>query len=317
MDAESANLLGRLSLPSLRLTTIEDIERADPELRAVRGSRTSTEYCWTAASAICLHYLVAEPDLDVLTYLDADLHLWSSPDPLFEELGDGSVLLIPHRAARNLGYPCGYFNVGWLTFRNDDRGRTAVSWWRERCLEWCHDRIEDGRFGDQKYLDDWPTRFAGVRVSSLAAAGVGPWNDGRSQITGDADAPIVDGEPLIFFHHSGFHPYRSTRLTRAVGRRTALLRVVDGPAPLVFGLAQTPASPIVEGIWRRYGANVSRALADLVGVGASADRLLDQASASFTAWRLAEATVPASALRLYRRLPLVVRHRLFRSISPS
>jgi hypothetical protein len=153
-------------------------------------------------------------------------------------------------------------------------------------------------------------------VSSLAAAGVGPWNDGRSQITGDALAPIVNGEPLIFFHHSGFHPYRSTRLARTVGRLTALLRAVDGPAPLVFGLAQAPASPIVEGIWRRYGANVSRGLAELVGVGASADRLLDHASARLTAWRLVEATVPASAVRLYRRLPLVVRHRLFRSISP-
>ncbi len=45
-----------------------------------------------------------------------------------------------------------------MTFKRND-GELVRSWWEERCLEWCYARFEDGKFGDQKYLDDWTSRF--------------------------------------------------------------------------------------------------------------------------------------------------------------
>lgn len=45
------------------------------------------------------------------------------------------------------------FNL--FIFRNNQQGRKVLTWWRKACLEWCYNRFEDGRFGDQKYLDDW------------------------------------------------------------------------------------------------------------------------------------------------------------------
>lgn len=52
----------------------------------------------------------------------------------------------------------GQFCVQFMTFTRDG-GEGVRMWWQERCIEWCHARFEEGKYGDQKYLDDWPTRF--------------------------------------------------------------------------------------------------------------------------------------------------------------
>jgi hypothetical protein len=287
MDADSETLLRRLGLPRMRVCSIAEIERADPELRAVRDARASWEYCWTSTPAICRYFLELEPELDALTYLDADLHFSSSPSPLYEELGEGSVLLIPHRALPETDRAIGIYNVGWVTFSADERGRTALTWWRERCLEWCYDRIEETRFGDQKYLDDWPERFSGVVVSALAAAGLGPWNDTAHEIVdrGSAQPPLVDGAPLIYFHHSGLRLYAATRLARLSLAGQEGFRRVRGPIDLLFGLAGEAPAPVAP-IWRRYVDDLASALAELAAAGAPKGLFLDHPSRKLIIERL-------------------------------
>ena len=52
----------------------------------------------------------------------------------------------------------------------------ALNWWKDRCIEWCFNRHEEGKFGDQKYLDDWTTRFDGVVVLKNPGGGLAAWN---------------------------------------------------------------------------------------------------------------------------------------------
>ena len=203
MDAEAKRLLDVLGEPGLEAIAIEELEVQDPNLAAVKADRSRAEYCWTTTPALCRYLFDREPELRELTYIDADLLFVSSPEPIFEELGDDSVLIVPHRYAPQWAKQeetHGIYNVEWLTFRRDDRGIAVLDWWRERCIEWCYARAEDGKFGDQKYLDDWPARFEGVHVLRHPGGGLAPWNVPRHHLENQDGAITVDGYSLVFFH---------------------------------------------------------------------------------------------------------------------
>jgi hypothetical protein len=231
MDDEAYAILRELQLPKVRAFSLSELEEADPALEAVRSSRSHVEYLWTATPAICLATLACEPDVHAITYLDSDLLFFSDPGPIFDEIGEASVAIVPHRhSPRWQHYEAisGIYNVGWLTFRRDDSGLAALRWWHERCLEWCKAQPEDGKYGDQAYLDDWPTRFAGVHVIEHVGADLGPWNVENYELSTDAGAVTVDGLPLVFFHFHELQLVQRGPLTRlgtslGVYRRTGRL----------------------------------------------------------------------------------------------
>jgi hypothetical protein len=98
-----------------------------------------------------------------------------------------------------------------MCFKNDDRGMSVLNWWRSVCLEWCYARIEDGKFGDQKYLDDWVTRFKGVHELQHIGGGVAPWNlqQYKFKLIEDKiylkETNNANYTPLVFFHFHGLN----------------------------------------------------------------------------------------------------------------
>jgi len=206
-DELTFEVLSHLDLPDLRPIQLQQFEGDDQALLATREYRNQAEYYFTSTPSWLLYLLEHFPELDSLTYLDADLFFYSSPQPIFEEMGDQSVLIVGHRFPKELRdwEKYGIYNVGYLTFRNDSYGKQCLYWWRESCLEWCYDRVEHGLFADQKYLDDWPLRFQRVVVLQHKGAGLAPWNVENYSLTLRDKRVLVDSEPLIFFH---FHNLR-------------------------------------------------------------------------------------------------------------
>ncbi len=168
-------ILETLNLSQATIISLTEFE--DEKLLKIKPSRSIAEYCWTSTSSTIL-YVLETYKVDSCTYLDADLFFYSSPKPIFEELGEKSILITEHRYSPqyNKELKAGKYCVQFITFKNDDRGLKALHWWRERCLEWCYARYEDGKFGDQLYLNDWTERFEGVHVLRHLGGGLAAWN---------------------------------------------------------------------------------------------------------------------------------------------
>ena len=289
VDRETKEILDALALPHLETIGFEELERDDPELLEVKPTRTGVEYCWTATPAICLHALRREPELEQITYLDADLMFSADPAPIFDELGDDSVLIVPHRyAPRWAGSEehSGTYNVQFLTFKRDANGLAALEWWHERCIEWCYFRYEDGKMGDQKYLDDWPERFAGVHVLQHPGGGLAPWNVVSHTLTGTPEAPLVDGLPLVFFH---YHSLQLHRGALALLRRAGIRRrgFHTGPAGFLWTTSYPIPAPERELIWDPYLQALGRAYEDAQRVSPSFAAGFTRPDPAATARRLA------------------------------
>lgn len=181
MDEQAHEVLSRLALPGVRLLALAAVETE--ALRGVRPGRTRAEYCWTLTPFTPRMVFDADPAVERVTYLDADMWLRRSPAAVFGEFerSGKSVLITDHAYAAEYdqSHRTGQYCVQFMTFDREG-GEPVRRWWAERCLEWCFARSEPGRFGDQKYLDDWPERF-GERVHVLQRQDAlqAPWNAKR------------------------------------------------------------------------------------------------------------------------------------------
>jgi hypothetical protein len=194
VDLEAERALALLALPNVRILPLDEVET--DALLAVKGGRTRAEYCWTLTPFAARFVFERDPRVERVTYLDADLWFRRSPKPIFEELerAGKTVLITEHAYAPQYDSSrktSGTYCVQFLTFTK--AGEFVRKWWEERCLEWCFARYENGKFGDQKYLDDWPERFPEhVHVLEHRGWALAPWNATRF--------PASDA---VFYHFQG------------------------------------------------------------------------------------------------------------------
>jgi hypothetical protein len=239
LDDETSRTLERLRLDHVELVPLADLERDDGGLAAARGTRQLFEYYWTCGPAFLLYLLRHQSQIQLVAYLDADLFFFGDPTPIYAELGDGSILLIEHRrppSAPNINQnkQKGIYNVGLLVFRRSPASLACLERWREQCIDWCYDRVEPTRFGDQKYLDDWPERYEGVAVLRHRGAGLAPWNVGAYRYRRERGRVLVDGDPLIFYHFNRLRVitqwlYEPTVWLHGHGLEPTVKRHVYGP----------------------------------------------------------------------------------------
>lgn len=211
-DDLALHTLRALDLAGVTVISLDDFET--DELRTVKRIRTIQEYCWTCTPYVVTHVLdcFREP---ACTYIDADLFFYGDPGALLCDLVDYSVLITPHwyTSRYDVSRKYGIYCVQFITFRDTKQGRAVLDWWRAACHDWCYSRIEGGKFGDQKYLDDWPERFPGVRVLTHRGGGVAPWNVQQYSISNTYDQLTITIDdaiyPIVFYHYHYVRFYRN------------------------------------------------------------------------------------------------------------
>ena len=233
-DESSYRALQRLNAPNLRPISLAQIEAFEPALLKAKTNRTFVEYLWTLSPLWPLYLFDLAPEIEMLTYLDADQFFFASPEAVFEEIGANSVALFEHRFPPHLKDReiNGIYNVGWLSFRRDKTGLACLNRWKEQCLDWCYDRNENDRYGDQKYLDEWPQIWPDVRVIQHEGAAVAPWNWQLHRITRRNNRLYSNGVPLIFFHFHGLRILNSRIYDAVYGEQ---LRLPTTSRKLLFG----------------------------------------------------------------------------------
>ncbi|ATY34276.1 glycosyltransferase family protein [Sphingomonas psychrotolerans] len=182
VDDAAADMLESLALGD-RMKVIRSTRVETPALAAARAERHTGEFCWTLTPFSPRIVFDADPSVQRVTYLDADLWFRGSPRPLFAELEQSgkTVLITDHNYApdHDQSDRTGRFCVQFMTFARSG-AEAVIDWWSARCLEWCYARFEDGKFGDQKYLDDWEERFPNeVHVLRDPELILGPWGATR------------------------------------------------------------------------------------------------------------------------------------------
>lgn len=208
VDDEVHEVLFKLNLPNVRLLQLCRLET--PELLAVKPNRSKGEYCWTLTPFAPRFVFEADAEVPRVTYLDADLWFRKNPEPIFLEFDASGkdVLITDHAYAPEYDQSAtsGQYCVQFMTFTRDG-GEVVRKWWEEKCIEWCFARFEDGKFGDQKYLDDWSERFPDrVHVLQHQEWMLAPWNSIRFPYSGAIchhfhGLRISDGERVVLANY--------------------------------------------------------------------------------------------------------------------
>lgn len=247
LDPATAAHLSAMAASDIVPVPLAELEAADPALAAVKAQRSTASYYFTLTGAFGRFLFDRHPEIDGLTYLDADIRFFGSPEAVFDEIGDAPIAIIPHRFSnRNAAKRrYGLFNVGWITWRRHPVGLACLEEYRTHCLEWCHDYMDGDRFADQRYLDVWPSVYPGLHVIAHKGANLAPWNlDSQPMELCDGQI-LAGGQPLVFYH---FHKLRQTG---AATFQRNLEDYLDDPTA-------APGSAIIEAIYRPYEEELAR-----------------------------------------------------------
>ncbi len=202
-------------IEKFHLVTVHEL--GIPEIERILFQYNIVEAC-TGLKPYFLDYLFSKYKLRKLAYFDPDILITASLNELAALLDEYSIILTPHMLEPiplNDQYRprevdllhVGTYNLGFIALAADSTTAKLLRWWQERLSTMClwNDPARV-LFNDQKWIDLVPAYFDGVCILRDPSYNVAYWNLQSRQIELQGGKAKVNGQPLKFFHFSGFDP---------------------------------------------------------------------------------------------------------------
>ena len=217
-DEYTYKILNKLKLKGVTVIKLSNFE--DRELLAVKPTRQFFEYYWTCSPSLPLYVFNKNKDANYVVYLDADLYFYSDVAPGVREIGDKSILIVEHRFPKGregIAETAGKFNVAFNVFKRDIEGINCLKRWRGQTIEWCYAQPENGKMGDQMYLNEWPKLYKNVVLSKNLGVDAAPWNISQYKVKKTNGYIYINQDKLICYHFHQFQILSATSFSRVHG----------------------------------------------------------------------------------------------------
>jgi len=186
----------------------------------------------TAVKPFFMEYLYRRDEaVKEVIYLDPDILVFDSLEPLVTKLRNCSIVLTPHsctydNSPQNLHYEIamlstGIYNLGFIATSRSDTTFTFLRWWQHRLRDYCFNRRGSGMFVDQRWVSLAPLYFDGICIDKNPGYNMSYWNHFERRISSHNGKYVVNGSyPLVFYHFSNYNPLRPEAITNRSSQPT-------------------------------------------------------------------------------------------------
>jgi hypothetical protein len=176
-----------------------------------------------AVKPALLRFLL-EQGYESVLFLDADLQVTATLEPLLEVVASHSLTLTPHvgPAFALTGSPAdakllllaGVNNTGVVGVTNREESRHFLGWWEGRLRTHCWEAVRQGFHFDQRWADLAMGFVEDLHLLRDPGVNVAYWNLSQVEVRQTPEGWTAAGVPLRLFHFSGYSPSQPELVTR-------------------------------------------------------------------------------------------------------
>jgi len=195
---------------------VMEIAQMEPKINTLAQKYSIIELN-TCVKPAFFEYLFQQRKAGRVIYMDPDTCVYNTFDAVDQLLSGHDIILTPHILSplpmdglspdEPLFLNYGLYNLGFLALNSSAETQRFLRWWRERTYQKGYDNPARGLFTDQLWINLVPLYFEGVAILRHPGYNMAPWNlHERVLRQSSGHFYLESGEPLVFYHFSGFKP---------------------------------------------------------------------------------------------------------------